>query len=200
LSVAEYLSVFISIIVGLAVADLLISLHRLIRMGSRVKWYWLVLAIAFYMLLVIVAFWWSNFWWFGHVKSLTMAEFLPMLMVAIAIFLLAAAVLPDEVPTGELDLKAWYLENASQIWILAAIALGLTIINAGAYVSAILKDAGSFSWPYFGKRFLLSQWDNLISLAAYIWLIFTKRLRVHEACVVLGLIDMAYTTATFSIG
>lgn len=200
MSVREYLSVFISIIVGLAVADPLVSLHRLIRMGSRVHWYWLVPALAFYLLLVIVAFWWGTYWWLGHVNSLSMAQFLPTLMVAITIFLLAAAVLPDEFPERELDLKAWYLENASQIWILASIALSVTIINGGAFLVTILKDSGSFSWPHWGQRFLLSEWDNLISLAAYVWLIFTKRLRVHEACVIIGLIDMIYSAATFTIG
>jgi hypothetical protein len=200
LSVGEYLSVFVSIIVGLAVADLLISLHRLIRMGSRVTWYWLVPALAFYMLLVIVAFWWGTFWWLGLVKSLKMAEFLPTLIVAIAIFLLAAAVLPDEIPEGELDLKAWYVENSRQIWILAAIGMAVTVMDAGLILSTMLKDSGSFSWSHLEQRFLVSQWDNLISLAAYVWLIFTKRLRLHEACVIIGLIDMAYTAATFSIG
>jgi len=38
MSLTEYVSVFSAIIVGLAVTDLLASLHGLIRAGRRVKW------------------------------------------------------------------------------------------------------------------------------------------------------------------
>jgi len=198
-SVREYLSVFVSIIVGLAVADLLISLHRLIRHGSKVRWYWLVPALAFYILLVIMTLWWGTFWWLGHVRSLSIAEFMPTLMVAIAIFLLAAAVLPDEVPEGGIDLKAWYLGNASQIWLLAAIGLLLTMINGADVLATIMKDTGKFSWPALGQRFVADQWDNVVTLAACVWLIFTKRLRVHEVLVIIALIDMGYSAAEFTI-
>jgi hypothetical protein len=100
MSVWEYISVFILIIVGLAVADLLISFHRLLRVDARVHWYRPVPFLALYLLLVIVNFWWGSFHWFAHVRSISMAAFLPTLMAAIALFLLTAAVLPDEVPSA----------------------------------------------------------------------------------------------------
>lgn len=115
MSVWEYVTVFISIIVGLAVADVLISFHRLLRIDARVRWYWLVPFLALYLVLVIVNFWWGSFHWFAHVSTLSMGEFLPTLVAAIALFLLTAAVLPDEVPKEGLDLKTWYLRNARQI-------------------------------------------------------------------------------------
>ncbi|HET9145344.1 MAG TPA: hypothetical protein VFN81_04550 [Sphingomicrobium sp.] len=200
MSVREYLSVFVSIIVGLAVADLLISLHKLIRGGSRVRWYWLAPALTFYMLLVIMSLWWGTFLWLGHVSSLSIAEFLPTLMVAIAIFLLAAAVLPDEIPEGGIDLKAWYFGNASQIWLLAAIGLSLTMINGADFQATVLKDSGRFSWPLLGQRFIADEWDNVLTLVACIWLIFSKRPRIHEAVIIVGLIDMVYSAAVFRIG
>jgi len=126
-STSEYVSLFVSIIVGLALTDLLISLHRIIRVGRRVRWYWLVPLLSIYLLLAVVAFWWGSYVWYLHIHTLTMGQFLPTLLAAIAIFLLAAAILPDEVPDAGLDLKIWYVENARQMWILASLALLLVV-------------------------------------------------------------------------
>ena len=191
MSVSEYVSVFVSIIVGLAVADLLISFHRLLRVGRHVQWYWLVPALATYMLLVIVAFWWGSYIWLLHLQSLTMGEFLPTLLAAITIFLLTAAILPDEVPEGGLDLKAWYLQNFRQIWILASLALLLVIIFYGEGHTSTAKAALSF---------VRSQWDDLALLAGSVVLIFTKRLRLHELYVVIAVIAMAYSASWLRIG
>ena len=189
--VSEYVSVFISIIVGLAVADLLISFHRLLRVGHSVRWYWLVPALATYLLLVIVAFWWGTYVWLSHIETLTIGRFLPTLLAAIAIFLLTAAVLPDEVPEGGLDLRAWYLQNSRQIWILASLALLFVIIFYGE---------GQFTTREAAFNFAKSQWDNLALLAGSITLIFTKRPRLHELYVVVAVLDMAYSASWLRIG
>jgi len=190
--ISEYVSVFVSIIVGLAIADLLISFHRLIRVGSPIRWYWLVPLLSVYLLLAIVAFWWGSYVWYLHIRTLTMGQFLPTLLAAIAIFLLAAAILPDEIPNGRpLDLKAWYVENSRQIWILASFALLLVMICYAAGSITDRKTAIRFAW---------SQWENFVLLAGSVALIFTKRLRLHEAYVVLAVIDMAYSAAVLRIG
>jgi hypothetical protein len=200
LSVAEYVSIFVSIVVGLALADLLISFHRLLRVESRVQWYWLVPALAVYLLMVIVSFWWGTYYWLRQVQTLSMAQFLPTLLTAITIFLLSAAVLPDEVPEGGIELKAWYLKNSRQIWILASIGLLLVIILQANLLAVFLKARGSSSGHQWLLTLAESQWDNFLSLGASVWLIFTKRLRVHELVVVLGLIDFAWTAIGFQIG
>jgi uncharacterized membrane protein YiaA len=198
--VAEYVSIFVSIIIGLALADLLISFHRLLRVETPVQWYWLVPALAAYVLLVIVVFWWGTFYWLRHVRTLSIGQFLPTLLTAIALFLLTAAVLPDEVQVGGIDLKAWYVKNSRQIWILASIGLLLTIIWNATLLTAVLNARGPVSERQWLLTFAKSQWDNLIMLAAYIWLIFSKRLRMHEAVVVLSLVYMAPTAIWFQIG
>jgi hypothetical protein len=198
-TVREYVGIFISIIIGLAVADLLISFHRLIRVDARVKWYWLVPAIAAYMLLVVVNFWWGTFWWFAHVRSLSMGQFLPTLLSAIALFLLAAAVLPDEVPEDGLDLKAWYIRNAGHIWALAFIGLSLVIVQEFPLEIGEIRAHGHSGPFQIAFAFMAVQWDNLLSLVAFAVLIFTRRLRIHEAVVVLSLLDMAWTATWLAI-
>jgi H+/Cl- antiporter ClcA len=61
LSPFEYLLALVSILIGLAVADLSSSLHRLLRARRRVRWDWLPLAGAFLVILLILEFWW-NLW------------------------------------------------------------------------------------------------------------------------------------------
>lgn len=190
MSISEYISVFVSIIVGLAVADLLISFHRLLRVDAQVRWYWLVPFLALYLLLVIVNFWWGSFHWLAHVRSLSMEGFLPVLLAATSLFLLAAAALPDRLPNESLDLKVWYVQNARQIWILASIALSLVVL---------IQANGQFASAQAAQDFLKSEWENWLTLAAFVWLIFTKRLRVHELIVVLAFIDMAYTASWLRI-
>ncbi|HEX5239350.1 MAG TPA: hypothetical protein VFW39_12915 [Sphingomicrobium sp.] len=199
MTVREFVSVFISIIIGLAVADLLISFHRLIRVDARVKWYWLVPALAFYMLLVIVNFWWGTYWSFAGLRSLSMGAFIPTLLSAIALFLLAAAVLPDETVQDGLDLKAWYVRNAGHIWVLAFIGLSLVMLVEFRGEIAGIVARGHSSPMQIARAYLGQEWDNLLSLIAYAALIFTKRLRIHEAVVVLSLLDMAYTATWLAI-
>ena len=45
MSVANYVSVFSAIIIGLAVADLATSFHKLMRNRDRVRWDWLIFAV-----------------------------------------------------------------------------------------------------------------------------------------------------------
>ena len=199
MTVREYVSVFISIIIGLAVADLLISFHRLVRIDAKIKWYWLVPGIAVYMLLVLVNFWWGTYWWFAQVKSLSMGGFLPTLLSAVALFLLAAAVLPDDIPEAGLDLKAWYLRNAGQIWLLAFIGLGLVMVQQLRGEIAEIRSRGNSGLLQIAKAYAIREWDNLPCLIAFAVLIFTRRLRVHEVVVALCLLDMAWTATWLAI-
>jgi hypothetical protein len=54
----EYLLALVSILIGLAIADLSMSLHRLLRARHHVKWDWLPLAAASLVMLLILEFWW----------------------------------------------------------------------------------------------------------------------------------------------
>ena len=190
MSTSEYVSVFVGIIVGLAIADLLVSVRRLTRAGSRVRWYWLMPLLAIYMLLVIVAFWWGCYVWYLGVQTLTMGQFLPTLLAAIAIFLLTSAILPDDVPESGLDLRVWYLQNSRHIWILASLALLLVII---------FYSEGHLASPEAALGFARNQWDNLALLAGSVGLIFIRRLRIHEVYVVIAVLDMAYSASWLRI-
>jgi len=113
----EYLLLFTAIILGLAVSDLAMSLHRLLGAGGRVKWDWLAPLAALVAFLKIVTQWWS---WHAAEQlagAVTFEIFLMLLAAAVLLFLLAAAALPDEAPAGErIDLAAHYAAVRRRYW------------------------------------------------------------------------------------
>ena len=104
MSVGETVVVFVSIILGIALGDLLLSTHRLLRARERVEWHWVTPALAFFMLMNIIAFWWASFNWYRELGDFSISDFLPDVAVFVFVFLGAAAVLPDEIPEGRLSL------------------------------------------------------------------------------------------------
>jgi len=145
----EYLLPFVSILIGLAVADLAFSLHRLLRARRRVRWDWLPLASAVLVLLLILQFWWS-FYIIGRIEVWSSyGAFLLVTTSLISIFLLASAALPDEVPPEGIDLRLYYEESQAYFWTLFAVFILLsTITNAVPSLGrASLGTTALFSLP-----------------------------------------------------
>lgn len=146
----ENVLVFASIIVGVAVADQLTSLHRLLKRGKAVRWDWLLLWVAALVLLTQIQIWWSLA---GQRENpITIGEFLPILIELVLLFLLAAASLPDEASEGEIDLRRYYGEQSRYIWGLYALALGWLI---GSEMAAQAIEAGRFSVMQNADEFLI---------------------------------------------
>ena len=186
---SEYITTFVSIIVGLAVADLLISLHRLLRARKRVTWYWIPPALAIYMLLLALNFWWGTYFWVTHLRTISMLQFVPVLLQVVVLFLFVASVLPDDVPSG-LNLKQWYFEEASYIWSLAAILLLLIT----AWLAAGRMTLGSSA-----LQFIRDEWWNELMLLGALVLTVVKRPWLHSLYVVVAIGGAAWEVSS-SIG
>jgi len=175
MSVIEYISVFVSIVLGLAVAELGSSFHRLMRARHRVRWDWMSLALAFVMLLEIVQFWWLSHDWYSHTPELRLVEFLPSLLLFLLIYLMAAAVLPDEVPEQGRDLREFYFETSTYFWSLVLIMTVALIFIRGPV------SAGSADWLAVGRN----QWANLVVVAVVTPLLFVRNVRLHQGVIIL---------------
>jgi hypothetical protein len=147
MNAAEYVSVLVSIVIGLALADVLFSLHRLLRAGRRVKWDWAAPLSALLVVMVLMMMWWSFYQPAGQAAPLTIAQFLPSFVLLVLLFLLAGAVLPDEVPAEGLSLKTYYDANGPYFWGLFAATLAWVIgtsavaqVQAGRAPPDILRD------------------------------------------------------------
>jgi len=129
MSLTGFMLAFTGIIIGLGVADLLTSFHKLLRASGRVRWDWLTLLYAAYMLFGMIVFWWWQFGYPGEGKTLTVLQFLPNFLFLALSFLMVASALPDEVPAEGLDLREFYLGTVRHRWGLLTISLFANLIG-----------------------------------------------------------------------
>lgn len=135
----EYIVAFVSILIGIAVADLFSSLHHLLRARRRVRWHWLPLLAGASVLFGLVQTWWA-FFRIGQEAALgNLFRFLVYLPQPALLFLAAASVLPDSAPEGEIDLLAHYFEERRYLYGTLALYLAYIIIadlvGAGTLIS-----------------------------------------------------------------
>lgn len=114
----SYVVGLLSIITGLALSDMGISLHRLLKRRSRVQWDWLTLAIAGYVAFVIVRFWYQVWSIRGFPGVTGLFFFLGIIAENFVLFLVAASSLPDEDDLGKglVDLRSFQQQNSTYLW------------------------------------------------------------------------------------
>lgn len=117
----EQALVFASIIVGVAISDQIVSLHRLLRGNAPVTWHWAQPWFAVLVLLLNVMIWWSIVG--QSTKSLTIGAFLPVLIQLILLALLTISTLPDRIGPEGIDLAQFYQSNRRYQWLLLALTL-----------------------------------------------------------------------------
>lgn len=186
----EYVLPMVSILIGLAVGDLSMSLHRLLRARRRVRWDWLPLAAALLVLLLILEFWWA-FYGMGRADVWTRYwAFLILGAALVSIFLLASAALPDAVPDAGLDLAEYYDENRRYFWAM----FGLFAILA--FILDLLAASADTGIPTGALRAIptLGIVSLLFSLA------FVRSRRYHAVMVVLFLAFFGWQWSLLRIG
>ena len=161
----EYAIGLISIIVGLGLADLAMSLHRLLKHRGLVRWDGLALCTAGFAGFSLIRIWYQ-LWLVRDFPEVTHLFFLISLLVDMfLIFLAAAATLPDESDPPHLrwDLRAYYDVHARYIWTLLALFQGLYICHAIYFNNA----HGHVSPPFlYWLRFGLAPWAIMLALIA----------------------------------
>lgn len=121
----EYLSVLISIVLGLALTQLLTSVGRLVQARSRVRAFWPSFAWTGTVLLILVQTWWAIFT-FRDEPVWNFGEFALILAHPTLIYFLAVLVLPDADREGTIDLRANYF--AQKTWFFGA-AAGVVVLS-----------------------------------------------------------------------
>jgi hypothetical protein len=144
----EYVLSLMAIISGLAITDLIASLHRLLRARQRVRWDWLPLLVAAYMGMALTVSWFIG-WRVNTVQDFNPAFwrfFFLTLGQLVPLYLAAAAALPDEVPAEGVDLKRFYAENSSYIWgalstmmIMFIVTTSMSHLSRGEYRAAAMN-------------------------------------------------------------
>ncbi len=97
MSVFEFTMVLLSIILGLAIAELMSGVLRLIRVQSPVRSFWVSASWAAWLLLSLVQTWWNSWGYSSYdLQSWTIWQVLFLITPSLLLFLAAGLVLPTE--------------------------------------------------------------------------------------------------------
>lgn len=170
----QYLSAFITIVLAIALTDLLMSLHRLIIARRRVRWSVLPLVAASYIFVSVVSEFFS-IWVVADVPRVSFFYLLLLVAVPSVLVLAAFTVLPDEVPAEGLDLGEAYMANRVYLYLTLAVSF------AGDLLRTTLHDKlVSGVYPWTDPAFLAAvAAPTLALIALYILLAWSRDRRVH---------------------
>jgi hypothetical protein len=128
ISAFEYVTVFISIILGLGVTQILTGIADLVHQNERVKIYWPHLVWVLIVLILQVQEWYITF----ELRSFgpwRLPLFLFVLLYPTVLFILARLLFPFGYGEGEIDLKKFYYLNYRRIFLFGAILAFLSILD-----------------------------------------------------------------------
>jgi hypothetical protein len=179
----SYLSVLLSIILGLAITQLLQGFGQMLQGRERVRWHWPSVLWMVSLLLIYVQSWWAMFG-LRDVKVWTFGAFAVVLLQTILEYLLAALLVPPAAP--EVDLRAHYFAQRRPFFatliLVLMVSLGKEVLLSGA-LPISLNVGFHFGWMGLSVLAMVIRRDWFHGLAAvmafaglvaYIILLFTQ--------------------------
>ncbi len=131
--VFSYLSVLISIILGLGIAHVLGAFIRLLRHRSRFTMYWPSVVWAFNLLGLMVLVWWSDFSLTSH-DNWNFAIFVLTLTIPALLYVVSGLILPSGESLGQDALRQSYEEN--RVWFFSLLVAAV----ASSFIQSLLLD------------------------------------------------------------
>jgi hypothetical protein len=137
-----------TIITGLAIADMVASTHLLFMNRKRVGWDWLAILAAIYIFMLIVSSWGISYRTMGNqMINPPLWLFVIGLSQIIPLYLSARASLPDAVDGQGVSLAAHYADIRRYFWAsvgftyLMFVAYGVVILGPGVLLGSYLSPA-----------------------------------------------------------
>ena len=108
MTVFEYLSVLISIVLAMGIAHLLGGLSTITRSWREVRPYWVYVVWAVWVLAIHVQIWWT-YWDQSIIAEWTLPMFAAMLVLPGLAYVMARTIIPESAGNGGLDLRAHFM-------------------------------------------------------------------------------------------
>jgi len=127
ISVFEYISILISIILGLVITQLLSSFSDLLYDFKRVKFYWPHSIWIFFMLFLQIQDWFITY----QLKDKAvwqLSELMFLLLYPITLFTTAKMLLPTHEKEERFDMKSYFMSQSQIIFIMLLISIALSIL------------------------------------------------------------------------
>lgn len=155
----SYLSVLLSIILGLAVTEILSGFRDLLRARGNVRLYWPSLLWAFLLLIIAAQSWWAMFG-LRNYHTWTFAGFAVVLLQMIVLYMLAGIVLPERTPGETIDLRANYFAQHRWFCALAVVSI-LTSLAKDLVLSGSLPNRNNLIFHLlFGTMGIAAAFTN----------------------------------------
>lgn len=185
----EYALGLYSVLIGLAIADIATSFHRLARSNVAVRWDPLAVLAAVFALLLAIGMWF-DLWGVRNVAAARQFLFYLVIVAELfLIFLIAAASLPD---AAESDLREFYSRNRRYFWSLVAL-FQIGYVALGLYFAGgLLRRAP----PYFRMVFAVQM--SILVLVPLALACLRSR-AIHYAGLALLIGTLAWHYAVYSI-
>ena len=179
----EYVAILVSIVLGLAMAEVLQGFAECLRHRSSVRGYWPLIVVG--ALILIMAIWTLKLLWLAEDQdSWTWGELALALTPGLLIFVMARLVFPQELEGS--DLRVYYFEQSKVIWGLAALFVAMAEVRVLTLGAAVPQaDAGVAAHAMRLGAFLLC-----------IVLAVSKRPQVHEVGLGIAILLMIARFAT----
>jgi hypothetical protein len=179
-----YLAAFVTIVLAIALSDLVMSTHRLLRARKRVKWDVLPLLMAAYVYFTLLSEFFS-LWTELSVERFAYIDLVGAMVVPSPVSLAAFAVLPDEVPTKGLSLNEFYFGQRRYLVILFLLIMTCDLTR-------------NFWWAirqgYFDRPDLWAWFAGLAAIHLVIfWLIWSSGSRRVQFWALVALIAAGWT-------
>jgi len=126
----SYLSVLISVILGLAVTQILQGFRGLMLARAHVRGYWPCLVWAVLVLAICIQVWWAMYGvWQRPTDRWTFLDFVVVILPTIPVYLLAGLVLPDFDRRETLDLREHYYAHHRWFFALVVLLIVLSLVK-----------------------------------------------------------------------
>lgn len=151
----SFVTVTYSIIIGLAISDLMGRIGLLIRNRRQVRFHWIPLYWAGMLFLIQVQIWWS-LWGFRDLPRWHIVSFLAILCLTISTYLPANVILPDSFDgDSPVDLLYFFNDHRRAFFLLFAIIPLVSVLINIAFFGVAIFDYG-FLLPLCAALLLFS--------------------------------------------
>lgn len=170
----SYLSVLISVILGLAVTQILKGFRGLVVSRTRIRLYWPVIAWAALLLLVCSQNWWSMFGMRAR-HDWTFLQFWMVLLNTICIYMLAGLVFPDLFGEEVVDLKENFYAHRRWFFSLGFATIVVSVCKDVVLDGRLPHPTNLTFQAIFGATLLIGA--------------ITRREQYHKALIVFGIVS-----------
>lgn len=186
MSAFDYLTILTSIVLGLAIANVLGRLATVITARERVDFYWPPIAWGVWLFFIAVQHWWAE-WGVRHTLQWSFGVFWLQLLTPVVLFLLSAVILPErEGARGVLDLGEWYFRNRrwffGLLFFLPALSIAEELARTGRMASLLnlvflLAFEVAIALGFFLKSRRAQEWltaQAMVLTMLYVVLLFAR--------------------------